>query len=77
VKNTSIADDQGNSMLALEVFAHSIRFMKGRLLGELEKAGIDVEDNEIQWVLTIPAIWDPKSKEFMRASAEEVNVWAV
>ncbi|XP_061183555.1 heat shock 70 kDa protein 12A-like [Saccostrea echinata] len=73
-KNTTINDDQGNPVLAVDVFAHSIRFMKKELLNELEKAGIDVKENEILWVLTIPAIWDPKSKEFMRVAAHEAGI---
>ena len=30
-----------------------------------------VED--IQWVLTVPAIWTPKAKQFMRNAAYEVR----
>jgi hypothetical protein len=33
---------------------------------------IDIRDNEIKWVLTVPAIWSDPAKEFMRKSAEKV-----
>lgn len=32
-----------------------------------------IYEYDIQWVITIPAIWNPQSKEFMRAAAEEVG----
>ena len=28
---------------------------------------------DIQWVLTVPAIWTPRAKQFMREAAYEVN----
>ena len=31
-----------------------------------------IYEYDIQWVITIPAIWNPQSKEIMRAAAEEV-----
>lgn len=75
-KNTTIKDDQGNSYLALEIFAHSIRFLKDELIQTLHRENLQpiFEEADIQWVLTIPAIWDPKSKEFMRAAAEEADI---
>jgi hypothetical protein len=32
-----------------------------------------LQDEDIHWVLTVPAIWDEVAKKFMRKSAEEVN----
>ena len=29
--------------------------------------------DDIQWVLTVPAIWTPKAKQFMREAAYEVR----
>ena len=29
--------------------------------------------DDIQWVLTVPAIWTPKAKQFMREAAYEVS----
>ena len=30
--------------------------------------------NDIQWVLTVPAIWTPGAKQFMREAAYEVSL---
>jgi hypothetical protein len=51
-----------------------IRYLKDDLLKESEKklTGI-VKEEEIQWVLTVPAIWTPPAKQFMRECAVEVN----
>ena len=29
--------------------------------------------DDIQWVLTVPAIWSPRAKQFMREAAYEVS----
>ena len=56
------------------MFAHSIRFLKEQALNiirqETRDDGYKMED--IQWVLTVPAIWTPRAKQFMREAAYEV-----
>ena len=54
------------------MFAAVIRFLKGHLLDTLEKRGTGIENNDIHWVLTVPAIWSDSAKQFMRESANEV-----
>jgi hypothetical protein len=34
----------------------------------------NIRDDEIKWVLTVPAIWSDPAKEFMRKSAEKVYI---
>lgn len=67
-----IPDDQNNMFKAIDVFALSLEFFKDDLDKELKKTGYDIEDDEVQWVITIPAIWNPRSKQFMRIAAEKV-----
>ena len=31
-----------------------------------------MQDENIEWVLTVPAIWDDPAKQFMRKAAEKV-----
>ena len=55
------------SLPAISVFAHAIRFLGKHLLKELKIVCGDVVDPDvIQWVLTVPAIWKDKAKQFMR-----------
>lgn len=67
-----IPDDQNNMFKAIDVFALSLEFFKDDLNKALKKTGYDIEDDEVQWVITIPAIWNPRSKQFMRMAAEKV-----
>lgn len=71
-KETMIPDDQNNMLKAIDVFALSLKFIKDNLDKELEKTGYDIGEEEVQWVITIPAIWNPRSKQFMRIAAEKV-----
>ena len=57
-------------MLALEVFGESIRYLKDHALRHLGGA---YDDDDIHWVLTVPAIWDDSAKQFMRLAAEKVS----
>jgi hypothetical protein len=50
-----------------------IRYLKQDLEEEVGKKVLSrLEDDEIQWVLTVPAIWDIRAKQFMRECAIEV-----
>ena len=61
--------------MALKVFAHSIQFMKEQALKLISNgAGEDFQESDIQWVLTVPAIWTPRAKQFMREAAYEVRI---
>lgn len=60
-------------MLAIDVFGESIRYLKEHALEQLARTGTaGISDRDIQWVLTVPAIWDDSAKQFMRLAAEKV-----
>ncbi|KAK3099413.1 hypothetical protein FSP39_004047 [Pinctada imbricata] len=73
-RESTLVDDQGNEMRAIDVFAHAIRYMKEHLTESLRKTKYEIREKEIAWVITIPAIWDPKSKQFMREAAEQGGI---
>ena len=63
-------------MKALDVFAAVISYFKSRMLGSLTNQYDDekyVTNEGIHWVITVPAIWDLKAKQFMKDAAEKVN----
>ena len=72
---TTIKAANGKSLKALTIFSHSIKFLKDEALKVIcERTGdtyFSVSD--IQWVLTVPAIWTPVAKQFMREAAYEVR----
>lgn len=72
--DTKIPAANGKHLPAKLVFAHSIKFLKDEAIKIIQQEtgddGYSVDD--IQWVLTVPAIWTPRAKQFMREAAYEV-----
>lgn len=62
-------------MKAIDVFSAAIEYLKNHLLEELKKRGMDRCEEDIRWVLTVPAIWKDPAKQFMRDAAEQVLVF--
>jgi hypothetical protein len=65
----------GKSIQALTVFSLAIRFLKEHLIAKIQ-LGMkgELSDEDIYFVLTVPAIWDDPSKQFMREAAEQVII---
>ena len=57
------------------MFAHSIKFLKDEAIKVIcQRTGDEYYNvSDIQWVLTVPAIWTPVAKQFMREAAYEVG----
>lgn len=73
-----IEDILGKPMKGIEVFAAAIRYIREHLLSVLNDPNREdhvkiTSDNDIRWVLTVPAIWNDLSKRFMREAAVQVN----
>lgn len=60
-------------MKTKDIFGHIIRYMKQRLLDDLKTRGNTVKEDNILWVVTVPAIWNDGAKQFMREAALAVN----
>lgn len=43
------------------------------MLNTCQNQSSDIKEFDIMWVLTVPAIWDDPSKQFMREAAAKVN----
>lgn len=68
-----IEDVRGNSLPAIDVFAAAIGALTHHMMEHVERQRINLQPNEIKWVLTVPAMWTDKAKEFMRECAEKVD----
>ena len=55
-------------MKAKDVFAHALAYFKE----EAEKA-LRLRSRRIKWVLTVPAIWTQRARQFMRDAAYQVK----
>ena len=68
-----IEDDKGRQLNALTVFSMSIKFLKDHLVHTLSNRASGVTQDDVHWVLTVPAIWNDNAKQFMREAAEKVG----
>lgn len=71
-RETLIEDDKGKKMKAIKVFSSAVGYLRDHLMTECKKQMTGIEESDVMWVLTVPAIWDDKSKQFMREAAEKV-----
>ena len=67
-----LEDITGKALSAVDVFTLSIKALVDHLLSISNKQGKLIHNDEIQWILTVPAIWTDTAKQFMRTSAEKV-----
>ena len=72
---TTLEASNGRRVKALEIFTYSIRYLHTRALEVIqERTGDDYfSSGDIQWVLTVPAIWKPAAKQFMREAAYQAK----
>lgn len=75
-RDTSLEAYNGEHVKALEVFTHSIHYIHTRALEVIrERTGDEkFNSNDIQWVITVPAIWKPAAKQFMREAAYQAGL---
>lgn len=66
----------GQRVLAYLVFGHALRYFKDsclRAINESLVGGTAITTEDVQWVITVPAIWRQSAKQFMRYAATEVS----
>ncbi|XP_060596205.1 heat shock 70 kDa protein 12B-like [Ruditapes philippinarum] len=73
-RSTTVEDINGKSMPALTIFTMSIKFLKEHFTDALNKQKTGIEDKDIQYVITVPAIWNDNAKQFMREAAEKAGI---
>lgn len=71
--DTEITAANGKRMPAVTVFAHALRYFKDHALQELsDQSSTRILNEDVRWVVTVPAIWKQPAKQFMRAAAYKV-----
>jgi len=74
---TEISASNGQRMLAMTVFSHTLSFFRSRALLEInDQSGAKVASDDIRWIVTVPAIWHDPAKQFMRQAAYQVRTLA-
>lgn len=85
-ENTEVQARNGKKWPALDVFAKCLKYLKKvatdavnerYLKSNKDYASAEVmyKDAQIQWVITIPAIWSLSAKHFMRKAAYKVKIY--
>ncbi|XP_053392729.1 heat shock 70 kDa protein 12B-like [Mercenaria mercenaria] len=72
--DTPVEDIMGKKMPALDIISHSIRFLKNHLWKTIQTRTTGVLETDILYVLTVPAIWDERAKQFMRRAANKADI---
>lgn len=75
-RNLMIKDVTGKEMKAMDVFSICIKYLKNAMLSEmnLQLADGEIIENDIDFVLTVPAIWGDEAKLFMREAAIKAGI---
>jgi len=72
---TTIAASNGERFPAVELFSFALRYFKEHALKELSAQSATIIVNEdVRWVITVPAIWRAPAKQLMRHAAYEVII---
>lgn len=71
-RETSIQDIHGKHFKAQEVFTMSIRFLKEHFGKLVVSRNYDILEDDICYIVTVPAIWSDAAKQFMKEAAIKV-----
>nr|AGO01991.1 heat shock 70kDa protein 12a [Monopterus albus] len=67
--DTDLHAANGKRVKALDIFAYALAFFKEQALKLSDQTGGDFDNNDVRWVITVPAIWKMPAKQFMREAA--------
>jgi len=75
-RETTLEVSNGKPMKALDVFTFAINYLHTKALEVIrERTGDENFDSgDVQWVLTVPEIWKPAAKQFMREAAYQAGL---
>jgi len=60
-------------MPALTIFSMVINYMRKHLMDALTNQIPNIKQSDIKFIVTVPAIWNDPSKQFMREAAVAVS----
>ena len=74
-RETTLKAYNGRDIDALTIFTYSIYYMHKKAVEVIRERSGDENfgSGDVQWVLTVPAIWKPAAKQFMREAAYKVR----
>ncbi|XP_052791590.1 heat shock 70 kDa protein 12B-like [Mya arenaria] len=69
-RDTMVEDEQTKKMNAIKVFSICIKYLMEHFMKNIKNRVLEISEKDVDWVLTVPAIWNNSSKQFMREAAE-------
>ncbi|KAK3094819.1 hypothetical protein FSP39_006636 [Pinctada imbricata] len=74
-RDTLLQASNGKLCPAISVFAYALQFFKDHALQELsDQSGTKIINEDVRWVISVPAIWKASAKQFMRQAAYEAGL---
>lgn len=73
-RDTKILDESHKELNAMLVFSECIKYLKNEIYKHINKELSGVKSTDIRYVLTVPAIWDEDSKQFMEEAAVQAGI---
>ncbi|XP_053383654.1 heat shock 70 kDa protein 12A-like isoform X2 [Mercenaria mercenaria] len=74
--DTKLSDAHGKELPAIEVFAVVINYLTEKIYAQIRNISSAFQEDEILWVITVPAIWSDSAKQFMRKAASKAGLEA-
>ena len=73
-RNQKISAMNGKEFFLVDVIAHILHHLKCRLLTVLRDFGYkELKASDMDWVITVPAIWKSRGKRMMREAGYMVS----
>ena len=73
-RKTQVVATNGSKMAAVVVLAHALRYFGEQALREVsEQSATPLSNDDVRWVVTVPAIWTAAAKQLMRQAAYDVS----
>ncbi|XP_064095430.1 uncharacterized protein LOC135207538 isoform X2 [Macrobrachium nipponense] len=74
-RDTLLEAANGRKIPALKIFSYALKYFRDHALKELsDQAGVEVLEEDVRWVITVPAIWSHPAKQFMRTAAYQAGM---
>ena len=64
-------------MPAITVFSKALKYLGDKITKFIKDAKVVEHPKEITWVITVPAIWQPGARHFMRKAAYAVSFFFI
>ncbi|XP_052794431.1 heat shock 70 kDa protein 12A-like [Mya arenaria] len=76
-RDTMMEDEEGKKMNAIKVFSICIKYLMEQFMKTIKNRFdrvTEISEKDVDWVLTVTAIWNNSSKQFMREVAEMAGI---